>query len=127
MKLAKEAKFKIKDAAKKAFERSVANPEKKWDEYIDELVKAAEDLGKVAGKANATFQEAKDFVRESVERPAPIATKTSGSTKPSFEFVSGPLSVVSCKEGFESKRGLWFDRRPGLERTTDQWRRTSEN
>ena len=57
VKLAKEAKD-IKDAAKKA--KDVANPEKKWDEYIDELVKTSEELGKVAGKSGATFQDAKD-------------------------------------------------------------------
>ena len=57
VKLAKEAKDE-KDAAKKA--KDVANPEKKWDEYIDELVKTSEELGKVAGKSDATFQDAKD-------------------------------------------------------------------
>ncbi len=57
VKLAKEAKD-MKDAAKKA--KDVANPEKKWDEYIDELIKTSEELGKVAGKADATFQDAKD-------------------------------------------------------------------
>jgi cytochrome c556 len=58
VKLAKEAKSE-KDAAKKA-KKEVANPEKKWDEYIDELVKTSEELGKVAGKSSATFQDAKD-------------------------------------------------------------------
>ena len=48
----------MKDVAKKA--KEVANPEKKWDEYIDLLVKYCEDLGKVAGKADATYQDAKD-------------------------------------------------------------------
>jgi cytochrome c556 len=57
VKLAKEAKSE-KDAAKKA--KEVANPEKKWDEYIDELVKTSEELGEVAGKASSTFQDAKD-------------------------------------------------------------------
>jgi cytochrome c556 len=57
VKLAKEAKSE-KDAAKKA--KDVANPEKRWDELIDELVKTSEELGKVAGKAGATFQDAKD-------------------------------------------------------------------
>ena len=57
VKLAKEAKSE-KDVAKKA--KDVANPEKKWDEYIDELVKTSEELGKVAGKSDATFQDAKD-------------------------------------------------------------------
>jgi cytochrome c556 len=57
VKLAKEAKSE-KDAAKKA--KDVANPEKKWDEYIDELVKTSEELGKVAAKKDATFQDAKD-------------------------------------------------------------------
>ncbi len=57
VKLAKKAKDE-KDAAKKA--KDVANPEKKWDEYIDELVKTSEELGKVAAKKDATFQDAKD-------------------------------------------------------------------
>ena len=57
VKLAKEAK-KIKDVAKKA--KDVANPEKKWDEYIDEFVKTCEELDKVAGKSDATFQDAKE-------------------------------------------------------------------
>ena len=47
VKLAKEAKD-MKDAAKKA--KEVANPEKKWDEYIDELIKTSEELEKVAAK-----------------------------------------------------------------------------
>jgi len=57
VKLAKEAKDH-KDAAKKA--KDVADPEKKWDEYIEELIKTAEELGKVAGKSGTTFQDAKD-------------------------------------------------------------------
>ena len=57
VKLAKEAKD-LKDVAKKS--KEVANPEKKWDEYIDLLVKSCEDLEKVAGKADATYQDAKD-------------------------------------------------------------------
>jgi cytochrome c556 len=57
VKLAKEAKD-IKDAAKKA--KDVADPEKKWDEYMDEFIKTSEELGKVAGKAGAKFQDAKD-------------------------------------------------------------------
>jgi cytochrome c556 len=57
VKLAKEAKSE-KDAAKKA--KDVEKPEKKWDDYIDELVKTSEELGKVAGKEGATFQDAKD-------------------------------------------------------------------
>lgn len=57
VKLAKKAKAE-KDAAKKA--KDVANPEKKWDEYIDELVKTSEELSKVAGKEGANFQDAKD-------------------------------------------------------------------
>jgi cytochrome c556 len=60
VKLAKEAK-PITDAVKKAKEKKeVANPQKKWDEYLDELIKTSEHLGKVAGKTNATFQDAKD-------------------------------------------------------------------
>jgi soluble cytochrome b562 len=57
VKLAKEAKD-MKDVAKKA--KEVPNPEKKWDEYIDELVKTTEELGKIAGKDGAVFQDAKD-------------------------------------------------------------------
>jgi cytochrome c556 len=57
VKLAKEAKSE-KDAAKKA--KDVANPEKRWDELIEELVKTSEELGKVAGKSSSTFQDAKD-------------------------------------------------------------------
>ena len=61
VKLAKEAK-EIKDAAKKA--KDVTNPEKKWDEYIDLLVKSSEKLGKVAAKSGASYQEAKDAFGE---------------------------------------------------------------
>jgi cytochrome c556 len=57
VKLAKEAKD-MKDAAKKA--KDVANPEKKWDEYMDEFIKTSEELGKVAGKAGAKVEDAKD-------------------------------------------------------------------
>jgi cytochrome c556 len=57
VKLAKDAKSE-KDAAKKA--KDVANPEKRWDELIDELVKTSEELGKVAAKSETTFQDAKD-------------------------------------------------------------------
>ena len=56
VKLAKKAKDE-KDAAKKA--KDVANPEKKWDEYLDELVKTSEELSKVADKKGADFQDAK--------------------------------------------------------------------
>jgi cytochrome c556 len=57
VKLAKEAKD-MKDAAKKA--KDVANPEKKWDEYMDEFIKTSEELGKVAGKPGAKFEDAKE-------------------------------------------------------------------
>jgi cytochrome c556 len=57
IKLAKEAK-PITDAVKKA--KDVAEPQKKWDAFIDELIKTSEDLRDVAAKSNATFQDAKD-------------------------------------------------------------------
>jgi len=57
VKLAKQAK-PITDAVKKA--KDVANPQKKWDGYIDELAKTSEHLAKVAGKTGATYQSAKD-------------------------------------------------------------------
>ncbi|MFI5460317.1 MAG: cytochrome c [Isosphaerales bacterium] len=55
-KLAKEAK-PITDAVKKA--KDVANPQKTWDDFMDELIKKCEHLGKVAAKPDATFQDAK--------------------------------------------------------------------
>jgi len=57
VRLAREAR-KETSAVKKA--KDVANPQKKWDELFDELIKTSEHLGKVAGRPNATFQEAKD-------------------------------------------------------------------
>jgi cytochrome c556 len=56
VKLAKEAK-KETSAVKKA--KDVANPQKRWDEMIDELIKTSEHLGEVAGKPNAAYQDAK--------------------------------------------------------------------
>ncbi len=56
VKLAKEAK-PIKDAVKKA--KEVANPQKKWDDLMDELIKNAEALGQVAAKPKTTQPEAK--------------------------------------------------------------------
>ena len=56
VKLAKEAKV-IKDAIKKA--KDVANPAKKWDEYIDELVKTSEKLEKVSAKPAPVYLDAK--------------------------------------------------------------------
>ncbi len=61
VKLAKEAKD-IKDAVKKA--KDVTDPQKKWDEYIELLISSSEKLGKVAAKAGASFQEAKDAFGE---------------------------------------------------------------
>jgi cytochrome c556 len=57
VKLAKEAKL-IKDAVKKA--KDVANPQKRWDEMIDELIKTNEHLADVVSKPNANYQQAKD-------------------------------------------------------------------
>jgi cytochrome c556 len=56
IKLAKEAK-PIKDAVKKA---TVADAQKKWDEFMDQLIKTTEKLYDVAGKSNATQKDAKD-------------------------------------------------------------------
>jgi cytochrome c556 len=55
-KLAKQAK-PIKDAVNKA--KDVANPQKRWDELISELIKTSEKLGEVAGKPKATQPDAK--------------------------------------------------------------------
>jgi cytochrome c556 len=55
-KLAKEAK-PMQDAIKKA--KDVAEPQKKWDEYIDALIKTSEKLGEVTAKPNASFDDAK--------------------------------------------------------------------
>ena len=56
VKLAKEAK-PIKDAVAKA---KIAEPQKKWDEYMDELIKSSGKLGEVTGKADASFDDAKN-------------------------------------------------------------------
>jgi cytochrome c556 len=56
VKLAKEAK-PLKDALKKA--KDVADPQKKWDEYIEEFIKTSEKLGELTAKPNATFNDAK--------------------------------------------------------------------
>ena len=55
--LGKDAK-KIKDVAKKA--KDVADPEKKWDQYMDAFIKTCEDLEKLAGKSDTTFEDAKE-------------------------------------------------------------------
>ncbi len=59
--LAKDAK-KIKDAVKKA--KDVADPEKKWDTYMDDFIKTCEELEKVAGKSDATFEDAKEAFKK---------------------------------------------------------------
>jgi hypothetical protein len=60
VKLAKEAK-PIADAVNKAKEKKeVADPQKQWDKFMDELIKSCEHLGDVAAKPDATFQQAKD-------------------------------------------------------------------
>jgi cytochrome c556 len=56
-KLGKEAK-PLKDGIKKA--KGVSDPQKKWDEYMDEFVKTAEKLSSVASKSNADHQTTKD-------------------------------------------------------------------
>jgi cytochrome c556 len=57
VKLAKEAK-PLKDGINKA--KGVTDPQKKWDEYMDEFVKTSEKLGEVAGKSDADHQVTKD-------------------------------------------------------------------
>jgi cytochrome c556 len=58
IKLAKEAKELNKDAIKKA--KDVAEPEKKWLEYIGAFIKSLENLEKVAATPNAKFADAKN-------------------------------------------------------------------
>ena len=55
-KLAKEAK-PIKDAVGKA--KGLANAQKKWDEYIDDLIKTSENLAVVSAKPSTTVANAK--------------------------------------------------------------------
>jgi cytochrome c556 len=59
--LAKDAK-KIDDAVKKA--KNVADPQKKWDTYMDDFIKTCKELEEVAGKSDATFQDAKDAFKK---------------------------------------------------------------
>jgi cytochrome c556 len=56
VKLAKEAK-PIKDAVAKA---KIAAPQKKWDEYMDELIKSSAKLGEVTAKSADVYDEAKN-------------------------------------------------------------------
>jgi cytochrome c556 len=55
--LGKEAK-KIRSAVKNA--KDVTEPDKKWDELMDDFIKTSGKLGAVAGKTNAVYQDAKD-------------------------------------------------------------------
>jgi RNA polymerase sigma factor (sigma-70 family) len=57
VKLGKEAK-KIRSAVKTA--KDVTDPDKKWDELMEDFIKTSGKLGEVAGKTNAVFQNAKD-------------------------------------------------------------------
>jgi len=56
VKLGKEAKL-IKSAVKNA--KDVTEPDKKWDELMDDFIKTSGKLGVVAGKTNAVYQDAK--------------------------------------------------------------------
>jgi cytochrome c556 len=56
VKLAKAAK-PIKDAIKKA--KELPEAQKKWDEYIDDLIMTSEKLGEVSAKPSATVADAK--------------------------------------------------------------------
>jgi cytochrome c556 len=55
VKFAKEAK-PIKDAVAKA---KIAEPQKKWDEYMDELIKSSAKLGEISAKLAAVYDDAK--------------------------------------------------------------------
>jgi cytochrome c556 len=56
VKLAKEAK-PIKDAVNKA--KGLPDAQKKWDLYIDDLIKTSEKLGEVTANTSATLNDAK--------------------------------------------------------------------
>jgi cytochrome c556 len=55
VKLGKEIK-PLKDAFKKA---KVAEPQKKWDEYVDDFIKTSQNLADVSAKPDATQPNAK--------------------------------------------------------------------
>jgi cytochrome c556 len=57
VKLGKEAK-PMQEGIKKA--KGVADPQKKWDEYMDDFIKSSEKLGEIAGKTDADHQTTKD-------------------------------------------------------------------
>jgi cytochrome c556 len=57
VKLGKEAK-KIKDAVKNA--KDVAEPDKKWEEMMEDFIKTSDKLYGVANKAGAAFPDAKN-------------------------------------------------------------------
>ncbi|HMB05789.1 MAG TPA: hypothetical protein VKP69_18890 [Isosphaeraceae bacterium] len=59
--LAKKAK-PIKDAVKKA--KDVPDADAKWDKYMDDFEKAADNLAKVAAKSFATGEQAKKVQEE---------------------------------------------------------------
>ena len=56
VKLAKQAK-PIKDALSRA--KNEANPQAKWNEFIDALIGSSEKLGELAAKPDATFDDTK--------------------------------------------------------------------
>ena len=56
-KLGKEAKL-IKTAVKNA--KDTADPEKKWDEMMEDFIKTSDKLFKVADKSDAVYADAKD-------------------------------------------------------------------
>jgi cytochrome c556 len=55
-KLGKEAK-PMKEAVAKA---KIDDAQKKWDTYMDDLIKSSEKLGEVTAKTSATYDAAKD-------------------------------------------------------------------
>jgi cytochrome c556 len=56
VKLGKQAK-PFKEALSRA--KGEANPQAKWNEFMDALISSSEKLGQVAAKPNATFAETK--------------------------------------------------------------------
>jgi len=58
VKLAKEARALGGDYIKKA--KDVPNPSARWNELMDGFANSSENLAKVAGKSNATHEQAKD-------------------------------------------------------------------
>ncbi len=63
VKLAKMAK-PIKEPSKRP---RIADPQKKWDEYMDDFIKTSEKLGEVAAQGEATVRGRQECVRRREE------------------------------------------------------------